>query len=151
MAVALTLAALVWFALLGAGPGLSRQTDRAPAAVVAVAVYAIGTLVCHQAPPRSFHLGVIRMPVCARCTGLYAGLALGMLAWWRARGTAAGAWLLHAPVASLAIVAIPTAVTWTAALVGVWDPDNLTRAIAALPLGIIGGAVVTAAVSGELG
>ncbi|MDP1571786.1 MAG: DUF2085 domain-containing protein [Vicinamibacterales bacterium] len=150
MAVALTLAALIWLALLGAGPGLSRHTDRAPAAVVAVTVYGIGALVCHQGPPRSLHLNGVRMPVCARCAGLYAGLALGMLAWWRARGTAAGTRLVRTPLAVLAIVALPTAVTWTTALVGVWDPGNITRAIAALPLGFIGGAIVTAVVSGEL-
>src|SRR5258708_27186713 len=42
----------------------------------ALGVYAVGSLVCHQLPARSFHLWSVPLPVCARCTGIYAGAAI---------------------------------------------------------------------------
>lgn len=45
----------------------------------AAAVYGIGSIVCHQRPERSFHLFAVQMPVCARCTGIYAGAAVAAL------------------------------------------------------------------------
>lgn len=43
--------------------------------MMAAAVYAVSSLVCHQRPERSLHVGAAQMPVCARCAGLYAGAA----------------------------------------------------------------------------
>ena len=43
---------------------------------------AIGYGLCHQIPVRSFAAGGYQLPVCARDTGIYAGLALGILALW---------------------------------------------------------------------
>ena len=50
----------------------------APAAVYgfALTVYAVGRIVCHQLPARSFHVWGMSLPVCARCTGIYLGAAL---------------------------------------------------------------------------
>ena len=47
--------------------------------------YAAGSIVCHQIPERSFHIAGVQLPVCARCTGLYAGALAGVawLAWSR--------------------------------------------------------------------
>src|SRR5262245_50683063 len=42
----------------------------------ALSVYAIGSIVCHQRPERSFHSWNVQWPVCARCTGLYLGAAM---------------------------------------------------------------------------
>jgi uncharacterized membrane protein len=44
-----------------------------------VAVYAIGSFVCHQLPERSWRLWTAQMPVCARCTGIYFGAAIAAL------------------------------------------------------------------------
>ena len=46
------------------------------ASALIVAVYAIGGLVCHQLPERSYHLWTAQMPVCARCAGIYFGAAV---------------------------------------------------------------------------
>src|SRR5688500_7927608 len=91
--------------------------------------YALGSLVCHQRPERSFHLGVYQLPVCARCLGIYAGAAVGALtvSLWRGR-TRWGLALL---------AALPTAITVSLEWVGVWFPSNLTRAIAGAPLGLV--------------
>jgi uncharacterized membrane protein len=115
-------------------------------------VYAVGALVCHQQPERSFHLGDAQLPVCARCLGLYAGAAAGTLAWslWRAAGRPGGP---HLPVAGsrlVLIAAVPTAASVAAALVDLGDLPNLWRAAFAVPLGIAGGAVVGAAATRDL-
>ena len=48
-------------------------------ALLVAGVYAVGSIVCHQRPERSFHLWGAQMPVCARCTGIYMGAALASL------------------------------------------------------------------------
>ena len=39
----------------------------------------IGSVVCHQMAERSFILGGKQLPVCARCTGIYAGIFFSMV------------------------------------------------------------------------
>lgn len=95
------------------------------------AAFAAGHFICHQRPERSFFLHGRQLPVCARCTGLYAGAALGApiaialgasLARNRAR------WLLGA-------AALPTAITWSLEFVAGMPFPNAARFVAALPLG----------------
>ena len=98
----------------------------------AVAVYAVGRLVCHQLPARSFHLWRVSFPVCARCTGIYLGAAATavVLASRRSRDTAKAD-----PRVVLLISFVPTAVTlifeWTTGI----TPANWIRALAGVPLG----------------
>jgi len=40
---------------------------------------AIGYAVCHQISSRSFHIGNIQLPLCARCTGMYLGAMTGLI------------------------------------------------------------------------
>jgi uncharacterized membrane protein len=150
-ALAVTVCATAWVGGLVLAPSLARHVDDPRGAALAAAVlYTAGTVVCHQVTTRSFHIEGVRMPVCARCAGLYAGAAAGMLLWWGTRRRQAARLWMTAPVAALALVAVPTALTWGAAMVGLWDPGNLTRAVAALPLGLVTGTLVTAAISGDL-
>lgn len=37
---------------------------------------------CHRLPERTLLLGGVAMPLCSRCAGLFAGVALGALACW---------------------------------------------------------------------
>lgn len=39
----------------------------------------IGSFVCHQAPERTIQIGGRLLPLCSRCTGIYAGFLLGIL------------------------------------------------------------------------
>lgn len=110
-------------------------------------VYVAGSLVCHQIPERSFHISGIQLPVCARCTGLYLGAALGMAALLLAPAAR-----LEFPRARLALIAtaIPTLFTVATAWLGVWDPGNVVRAALALPLGVVVGAIVAAVLARRL-
>jgi uncharacterized membrane protein len=40
---------------------------------------AIGYAVCHRIGERSFHIGPIQLPLCARCSGMYLGAMTGLL------------------------------------------------------------------------
>ena len=71
------------------------------------------------------------MPVCARCTGLYASAALGApLALLLAAGLSG-----RRARSIVALAALPTLVTWGLEIAGFAHPSNIVRAIAALPLG----------------
>lgn len=97
----------------------------------AAAVYAAGSNVCHQRPERSFHIAGHKMPVCARCTGLYvsAAAAVPLAVLFAVPLTARRARLM------LLLAALPTALTWGLEYIGVMPFSNATRALAALPLG----------------
>jgi uncharacterized membrane protein len=125
-----------------------------PAAAV---VYAAASFICHQQSQRSFHRDGAQWPVCARCSGLYFGGALGALLWTAFAGLRerpsrrACAVLARAhPGAILIMLGLPTAVTVTTAWLGWWDPANLLRAALAVPLGAGVGAVIIAGLAGDL-
>lgn len=122
-------------------------------------VFAAGSVVCHQLPERSFFLDGRQLPVCARCTGLYLSAAAGLAGWlavkllrgWRppafaARKTSGGATARQArwAMALLLIAAAPTVVSYLTGVLGVWDGSNAVRAVLAVPLGVVAGAVVAA-------
>lgn len=52
---------------------------------------AVGYAICHRISLRSFHLGDRSLPLCARCTGIYAGLVLGVVTMALAGRSRAGA------------------------------------------------------------
>jgi hypothetical protein len=75
-----TLLALGWFAALLIAPRTLAHVDSSARSVkLASLVYAIGSVVCHQAPARSFRVAGLAQPVCARCAGLYAAAPLGLV------------------------------------------------------------------------
>jgi hypothetical protein len=73
--------ALLWPAALVAATRIAALPHRGDAAyLLSAAVYFSGSLLCHQRPERSFYLWGTQLPVCARCAGIYAGAALGVIA-----------------------------------------------------------------------
>jgi uncharacterized membrane protein len=56
---------MIW--LLATPPGILGKAD------------AIGYAVCHRIDTRSFHIGEIQLPLCARCTGQYLGAIIGLV------------------------------------------------------------------------
>lgn len=151
---AATVVAIAWSALillapawLAASPGEHALTPRVSAAGV---TYLVASRVCHQRPDRSFHLHGQPLPVCGRCTGLYlsgtmglvAGVAVRRRASPAARGSARLPASLDSRVIWLAVAALPTVLTWSAEMLGLWNPGTTLRAIAAVPLGLAAGALV---------
>jgi predicted membrane protein DUF2085 len=123
----------------------------------AFAAYAIGSAVCHQLPARSFRLWSAQLPVCARCTGIYAGAAIvaacaALTDGWRPHAASVGTEIStdggatatrqgagdHSAAAArrlLLLAAVPTVMTlvyeWTTEV----TPANWLRALAGVPIG----------------
>lgn len=147
---------VVWVAILPlAALAASRPDGTSLEYAFALSAYALGHVICHQLPLRSFHLWGASLPVCARCTGIYAGAALAAMAAMVRPNTSvrltpdatdgitathgihtdgitytavrARQWLL--------VALVPTAITlvyeWTTGVM----PANWIRALAGLPLG----------------
>jgi uncharacterized membrane protein len=140
---ALALVSLVWLALI-------VITPFAPASL-ATAIYAIGSVICHQIPERSFHLAGVQIPVCARCVGIYAGAAtaasIHVLAGVGAHSTR---WRILGPRTArrvFLVSALPTLITVALEWGGAWRGTNIVRAIAGMALGVGGALVVMGAVA----
>jgi uncharacterized membrane protein len=110
---------------------------------ISASIYAVGSLVCHQLPERSFHLGGFQLPVCARCVGIYWGAAIGALVTvvTRPPGVARHARRI------LLLGALPTAITVVLESAGIWPATNIARATAGFPLGLVAALVVTGALA----
>jgi uncharacterized membrane protein len=129
-----------WFALVVLAPEL-------PAALGA-AVYAIGALVCHQRPERSFHWSGAQLAVCARCTGIYLGACVtAVLVFLPPRRYAVLVRDVRRLRAWTVAAAAPTAVTVAAEWAGWWQPSAFVRAATGVMLGALAGLVVAAALS----
>lgn len=146
---------LAWLLLIVLAPLSVRDNGgRTAAAAAAAGTYLLGSVVCHQRPDRSFHPGGVQMPVCTRCTGLYAGAGAGVLvagARRRRRGPSTGprrapAWLRWA----VAGAAAPTALTFAAEAAGWMPPIGELRAAAGVPLGAAVTWVASLVIRGEL-
>jgi uncharacterized membrane protein len=132
---AFLVASMVWAAAIPLAAFAASRTSAASAVYVfALGVYAIGHVVCHQLPVRSFRLWSTSLPVCARCTGIYlcaAATAIAIAVARRREGGSAKA----DPRAVLLLAFAPTAVTlafeWSTGVM----PANWIRALAGLPLG----------------
>ena len=95
-------------------------------------LFPAGHFLCHQRPDRSFFVHGHQLPVCARCTGLYAGAAIGAPI---ALLTAAAMSSARARLV-LGVAALPTLVTWSLEFAGIVPFSNVARFAAALPLGV---------------
>jgi uncharacterized membrane protein len=140
---AFAIASVTWTFLLALAPLLTTRAHASALGTgIVVAVYAVGSHVCHQLPARSFELWSAQMPVCARCTGIYLGSAAYVplaLRWTTASATA------HAARRRLALAVLPSAATlvyeWTTGVA----PSNWIRFAAGLPIGAATAWLVVAA------
>jgi uncharacterized membrane protein len=110
---------------------------------LSASIYSVGSLVCHQLPERSFHLGGFQLPVCARCAGIYGGAAVGALGAVVMRRAAVPRRVRQI----LVLAALPTAITVALDTAGLWPTTNIVRAAAGFPLGLVAALVVTSALA----
>jgi uncharacterized membrane protein len=152
--VAFTAAAAAWALLLVAAPfAASRPHASTIAGMLTVGVYAVGSLVCHQLPERSYHLWAAQMPVCARCAGIYFGAVLGILgarAFQASAGRSAESLALHRVRVALALAVLPSLLTlvyeWTTGVM----PAHAIRAAAGAPIGVVVAWLVVAATDNQV-
>lgn len=118
--------------------------------VLAAFAYLAGSVVCHQLAQRSFVTAGAQWPVCARCAGIYLGIAIGFSAWLGLRRLITWRLRVGTMLTVLVIVALPTAVSWLTGVTGIWDGTNAIRFGLATPLGLTAGAIVAAAAAKDL-
>ena len=132
LAVGLTAGAALWVLALLLAP-LALSSGRTAAAGGAI-LYAGASRICHQKPERSFRLGGIPLPVCARCLALYAGGTIGaLLGWVGARRLPSGGRTL------LGAAAVPVAASVGLEWLGAAAPSNAARFAVSAPLGVAAG------------
>ena len=91
---------------------------------LALTIYGLFGHLCHQIPERSFFIAGHQFAVCARCTGLYAGLMAATVCYPLIRSlqrtdTPQGRWLF--------VAAAPLAIDFGLTYFGLWDNTHLSR------------------------
>ena len=96
---------------------------------------------CHQMPARSPHIGGVPIAICDRCTGIYAGLVLGVLGtgWGRSLWHRFGPWRRYVLLGAF----VPLGLDWAAPLVGLWPSVPLSRALTGLLFGGVAASYMT--------
>ena len=124
-AVVASLVALIIVAPLAAASGHNE---------IAGAIYYAFSPLCHQRPDRSFYLEGHKLGVCARCTGIYFGFALTLLAYplvrsLRTTSTPARKWLF--------LAALPLLIDFSLTFFGIWENTHTSRLLTGLLLGSV--------------
>lgn len=102
--------------------------------LLAQAIYKIFSFLCHQAPARSFYLHDHPYAVCARCWGVYAGVAAGIVLYPLLRSLE----IKHAPPRLwLLVAALPTTIDFLLGFTGMWSNTHPSRALTGALLGVV--------------
>jgi len=104
---------------------------------------AIGYAICHRIDGRSLHIGNVQFPLCARCTGIYLGVLVGMgtmlaLGRRRAGGMPKGKifWVLLGFIGLMGIDGVNSYLTLFPGLPHLYEPNNNLRAITGMLNGL---------------
>jgi len=87
----------------------------------------VGVAFCHRRKDRSIKMSRYTFPLCARCTGLWLGFAMGLL--FRFAG-------LHAPLIFAVALMLPLIIDGLTQLVGYRESDNQLRILTGVLFGI---------------
>ena len=137
-------ASLLWLAAILAAPHGLHAEPGAPSRLGAGVVYLAGRVVCHQRSERSFTAAGHPLPVCARCTGIYAAAPLVcLLALAVPTGPGRRLWAWGGTPRGLLAAALPAAVSVAAEWVTGWT-DPATRAATGALVGFGGAGLVCA-------
>jgi len=97
-------------------------------------LYACFAPVCHQIPERSFFISGFPMAVCARCFGIYAGFAGGLILYPFRRGFSR---LRLPPLKALILVSAPIVLDTAANFLKIWDTRDVLRFLSGILWGTI--------------
>lgn len=98
----------------------------------AFVLYQMFDRVCHQISERAFYLAGHPLAVCARCTGIYFGFALGVIVYPLVRSLRRG----DAPARKwLLLAAVPTLLDFALGFSGVLENTHLSRSLTGALLG----------------
>jgi uncharacterized membrane protein len=125
-------ATIIWFLLV--------QVIVAPLAAasghsdLALGIYRAFGAVCHQLPDRSYFIAGHKLAVCSRCTGLYFGFGLTLLAYplirsLRSTQLPARRWLI--------LAAVPLAIDFSLTFFGFWENTHTSRLLTGALLGSV--------------
>ncbi len=104
---------------------------------------AIGYAICHRIDSHSLHIGDIQFPLCARCTGIYLGVVLGIavlagMGRWQA-GTLPPRRVIVALVLFISIMGVDGINSYTTLIPGIpslYQPQNWLRLLTGILTGI---------------
>jgi uncharacterized membrane protein len=126
----ITVAALLPVALIAAAPILESRGHT----FLSLVIYKAFSHLCHQMPERSFFFHNHPLAVCARCSGLYAGFAIGSLTFPVFRS-------IYRPVTPnrvwLLLALVPTAVDFGLNLTGIVTNTHMSRVLTGALLGAV--------------
>jgi uncharacterized membrane protein len=148
VALAIGWAVLLPVATFAASPHAGGASHTASA--LAFVVYQAGRLICHQRPERSFHLFATALPVCARCTGIYAGAAL-MAAATAIRPSLASLLMRAGARRVLLVSVLPAAATLVAEWITGTMPPHWIRAVSGALIGAAVAVIVCRAAAAPRG
>jgi uncharacterized membrane protein len=95
-----------------------------------------GSALCHQIPDRSYLLGDLQMPLCARCIGIHVGFLLSSIALWIGGRKFSSAMPGKSALATLGAMEIVGVALALASYAGLGGSDNPTRTISGLLIGV---------------
>lgn len=131
---------LTWAVLVAGCLAVLALIVGAPLAISAgypfwgAAIYRSFGFLCHQIPERSFFIAGHQFAVCSRCTGIYAGFALGTVSYPALRSLRQ----VEAPARQwLFLAAAPLAIDFALGFFGIWDNTHSSRFLTGALLGAV--------------
>lgn len=103
-------------------------------AELAQVVYRGFGVLCHQLPERSYFIHGHKFAVCSRCTGLYAGFALTLLAYPLIRSLRT---ITTPPRSVLLLAAVPLGIDFSLTFLGIWQNTHTSRLLTGALLGSV--------------
>jgi len=96
----------------------------------------IGSAFCHQLPERSYALGDLQMPLCARCIGIHVGFLLSSLIMWTGSRRFASGMQDKRRILALAAFSLAGFAMGVLSYAGLGFDDNTSRTVSGLLIGI---------------
>jgi uncharacterized membrane protein len=97
-------------------------------------IYRAFGILCHQRPDRSYFIEGHKLAVCSRCTGLYVGFALTLLAYPLIRSLRNN---INPPRIYLILAGIPLAIDFSLTFLGIWENTHTSRLLTGALLGSV--------------